>query len=567
MGIPMKNSIVLSCLVIISLQLNLKAQGTHTQAFDFVTWPHSVSGLGAGQMGVASLTNDDALVYNPAKLSLTTNTRFSFYRNPLQVFIPAPLTSYTLYHNVPGVGSFAINFENQDYGEFIASIIDPDNPQGYTDERAHDYNNSFAAGYARTFSENFSAGIQFRYAYWHFRKIIEEAFLISLGGLYTPDFCERRFTFGFSLMNLGPAVKFELEQLANENHFDPPPTRLNLGVNFTAVENNYFTLPLSLGIWKPFDERNDDGEGQSSFKTIFSDWSDFPNDVSLQTGLSFIWKPLYFSDDFAFFQEFYTGNISTGIKTHLQNFYTHGTNIGLEIHDFKFSAGYAGVAHNVHYPNFLQWTFPYETFQLTFELNDNLLFGKDMPAKYNPKLHGFIISLGLSESVRLNDLQPGNPPFIEYSTKNSLNYSAEVSFYFNEKNALISSFAYSSIPNEIKYTILLLEDMEFTEKSKVESFFFFTSYRYHPIDEFNSFFIQGGLGIFRFNPVIKSSPRYDYKTSVQLTAGLMLDFLNPVILIPALDYNFVLFPSTGDAPRIKGFNQFNPGFKIGYRIF
>ncbi len=77
----MKTSVILSFIIILSLQLNINAQ---TQAFEFVTWPHSVSSFGAGEMGVASLTNDDALVYNPAKLNADsgrcTEINFSAFR-------------------------------------------------------------------------------------------------------------------------------------------------------------------------------------------------------------------------------------------------------------------------------------------------------------------------------------------------------------------------------------------------------------------------------------------------------------------------------------------------------
>jgi hypothetical protein len=559
----MKTSVTFCFLVVFSFHLNLKAQDT--QAFEFVTWPHSVSSFGTGEMGVASLTNDDALVYNPAKLTLTNNTKFSFYRNPFQLVIYVPISSYTLYHNVPNVGSFALNYENQDYGEFRGTIIDPSNPQGYVETgMIHVYQNSFAAGYAKNFSENFSAGIQFRYSYWHFREVVAEGFLVSLGGFYNPDFCSR-LTLGFSLMNLGPAVKFESEQFINGAHYDPPPARLNLGINFTAAENNYFTLPLSLGIWKPFDERNDDGEGQSSFKTVFTDWSDFPNDLSLQTGLSFIWKPLYFNDNFAFFQEFYAGNISTGIKTNIQNFYTHGLNTGLEFYGYKFTAGYAGVAHNVHYPNYLQWTFPYETFQLSFEVNDDLLFKRNTSQESKPLLKHIILSLGLGQTVRFGKAKSHTVEVFKYSAEDNLNYNFECAFYFNDNNALLSSISYNRIFFDISYASLKLIE------SKFETFSFFSSYRYHLLENFHPLFLQGGLGVIRINPVVKSSPRYDYKTAVQAAAGLTLDYLDPLIITPVIDYNFILnftaYPPVSDAPRILGYNQFNFNLKFGYKIF
>lgn len=561
----MKTSVVLSSLIILSFQLKLNAQ---TQAFDFVTWPHSVSSFGTGEMGVASLTNDDALVYNPAKLSLTQNSKFSFYRNPLGLVRYVPQSSYTIYHTIPDVGSFAINYENWDFGEFLAGRIDPNNPQGFIDELVHDYENSFAAGYARSFSENFSAGIQFRYSYWHLREIIAEGFFLSLGGLYNPDFCERKFTFGFSLMNLGPAVKYESGAIEGATYYEPPPTKLNIGINFTAAENDYFSFPLSLGISKPFDERDENGQGQSSFKTIFTDWQDFPNDAALHTGLSFIWKPLSFAENFAFFQEFYAGNFSNGIKTHLQNFYTHGANIGLEFYGYRFSAGYAGVSHNVHYPNYLQWVFPYETFQFTFELNSDLLFNENSVQKNKPLLDYIILSLGIGETIRLGKAKTYSIPALsgsfKYAADNNLNYNFEAAFYFNKHNALVSSIVYNSIPFGFSYGPFKLE-------SNIETFSIFTSYRSHILQNFHMFFLQTGLGIIRENPVIQSEPKYDYNTAFQASAGLTLDFLDPFIITPVIDYNFILnfiaYPPVSEPPRILGYNQFNFNLKLGYKIF
>jgi len=559
----MKTSGILSFIIILSFQSNINAQ---TQAFDFVTWPHSVSSFGAGEMGVASLTNDDALVYNPAKLSLTNKTKFSFYRVPFQIIgLYMPLSSYTLYHNVQNVGSFALNYENRDYGEFRGTIIDPSNPMGYSEtEMIHIFENSFAAGYARNFGENFSAGIQFRYSYWHFREVVAEGFLVSLGGLYTPDFCNR-LTLGFSLMNLGPAVKFESSSFIGEVNYDPPPTKLNLGINFTAAENDYFAFPLSLGISKPFDERDENGAGQSSFKTIFTDWQDFPNDAALHTGLSFIWKPLYFNENFAFFQEFYAGNFSNGIKTAFQNYYTHGMNFGLEFYGYKFTAGYAGISHNVHYSNYIQWSFPYETFQFTFELNSDLLFNGNIARESNPLLDHVILSLGLGETIRLGKAKTYTYEGLTYSAENNLSYYFEGAFYFDKNNALVTSISYNRIPFDFTYmSYRLLE-------SKFETFLFFSSYRYHLLENFHPFFLQGGLGIIRINPTVESRPRYDYKTAFQTAAGLTLDFLDPFIITPVIDYNFILnfitFPPVSDPPRILGYNQFNFNLKLGYKIF
>jgi hypothetical protein len=445
-----------------------------------------------------------------------------------------------------------------DLGEVI--VTTEFNPEG-TGEKFHYYERSFSAGYARNLGDNLSAGIQFRYAYVNFYEATNKEFFVSLGLLYNPDFWNKKINFGFSLMNLGTAVKTELINIEGEKftHYDPPPTKLNLGINLITTENNYFTLPINLSISKPFDER-DNGEGQSSFKTLFSDWGDFPNDASLHTGISFIWKPLRLGDNFSFFQKFYFGNFSDGIKTQLQNFYNHGVNIGIEFYEYKFSMGYSGVSHNVHYQNYLRWVFPYETFQFTFELNDNLLFHRENSEEREPLLERIVLSVGLGYNIRLGIAKGYEVSPYKLSYVNNFIYSFEASFYFNKRNALISSLAYNSVPFDISYGSFKFID------TKLETLSLFSSYRYHPLENFKYLFIQGGMGIYRWNPVVKSEPRYDYETALQFSTGLMFDNLNPIVITPYIDYNLFLYPTTGSAPRIQGHNQFNFALKLGVKI-
>ena len=554
----MKNFLAFTLLLFIFFQFNL-----HSQAFYFTTIPHSVSAFGTGWQGVASLTNDDALVYNPAKLSLTRNTRLSFFRNPFQIWSSMPFTNLALYHKETDIGSFGLSYEYWDEGEY--NVTTAENPFE-TGQRIHFYEGSFSAGYARNFGDNLSAGIALKYAFGNFYNETPRGFFISLGALYNPDFCDKRFNFGLSLMNLGSAVEYKSDVSVGELqdiYYEPPPTRLNLGMNFIALDNDYFSLPLDLSISKPFDKRNDNGEGESSFKTLFSDWSDFPNDATLQTGVSFIWKPLSLGENFSFFQEFYLGNYSQGNKTYLLNYYTHGANIGIEFYEYKLSIGYAGVSHDGNYLNystFFPWVFPYETFQFTFEVNDDLLFKRNTVVEKKPTLDGIILSFGTGETVRTGVWKSFTSGIWEHTTENSLSYLIEAAFYINENSALVSSLYFNSVPFKItsgRYTLI---------NSTYEDFTFFTSYRYHPLQRFHYLFVQGGLGIFRMNPVPKSSPRYDYKTAAQLGAGLTLDFLDPIILTPDINYNLIFERATGPAPRIQGYNQFNFILKVGYKI-
>ena len=554
----MKSLIAYTYLLFIFFQFTL-----HCQTFNFVNLPHSAYALGTGWQGVASLTNDDALVYNPAKLSLTKNTRLSFFRNPFQMWGGSmPFTNLALYYKVTGIGSFGISYEYWDEGEFnITSEVNPN----IIEEKFHYYESSFSIGYARNFGNSLSAGIQLRYAYSHLYQDTPSGFFIGLGMLYNPDFCDKRFDLGLSIMNLGSAVEYNSLTPYGEPDifYDSPPTRLNLGMNYIAIDNDYLTLPLDLSISKPFDKRDDNGEGESSFKTLFSDWSDFPDDMSLHSGISLIWKPLNLGKNFSFFQEFYFGNYSQGIKTYLLNYYTHGVNIGIEFNKYKLCMGYSGISHDVNYLNYsyyFPWEFPYETFQFSFEVNDDLLFKRNTVVEKKPALDGIILSFGSGETVRTGVWKSFSTGIWEHTTENSLSYIIEAAFYINENNALVSSLHFNSVPFKVTsgtYTAI---------NSTYEDFTFFTSYRYHPLQSFHYLFVQGGLGIFRMNPVPKSSPRYDYKTAVQLGAGLTLDLGDPVILTPDINYNLIFERATGPAPRIQGFNQFNFILKVGYKI-
>ncbi|HVO73274.1 MAG TPA: hypothetical protein VMT35_04570, partial [Ignavibacteriaceae bacterium] len=149
----MKTSAVFNLLLLLSLQSDLKPQST--QAFDFISWPKSVSSYGMGEMGVASLTNDDALIYNPAKLSLTKNTGVSFFRNPLtQYWSSKPFTSVTAYHKDENAGSFALSYDNRDHDAIEYSLFDEYLGGISWEDHNHSSEGSVAVSYARNINDN-----------------------------------------------------------------------------------------------------------------------------------------------------------------------------------------------------------------------------------------------------------------------------------------------------------------------------------------------------------------------------------------------------------------------------
>ena len=75
---------VLILFVVISLIKSNFAQSS--QAMDYLNYPQSIASLGMGEQGVALLSNDDALVYNPANLVFTKHASLSYFAQPIYVF-------------------------------------------------------------------------------------------------------------------------------------------------------------------------------------------------------------------------------------------------------------------------------------------------------------------------------------------------------------------------------------------------------------------------------------------------------------------------------------------------
>ena len=539
-------------LTIFCFTSTIKSQST--QAMYYLNFSRSVHSLGIGEQSVALSTSDDAPTYNPANLVFVEKPTFSFFHQPLQMSgtsLHIPINSFLIGFKVEDVGSFGIEYVDWDLGEGIISSLE--NPEG-DGKKYHFYERSFSLGYAREFCDNFSAGIQFRYSKSSLGIAFAEKLFVSTGFNYSPPILDNRLNIGFSLTNFGTKVWY-----IDEAQSDPPPSKLNLGIGFLPIDNNFYSLQTQLAISKPFDEH----PSKSSFEYLFSDWKDFPKDAALHTGIAFNWKPLNLGNGFSFFQEFYLGNYSVGNKTQLSNFYTHGGKIGVEFSGIQFSAGYAGRWHNVHYPSYLSWQFPYETVQFTLGMNEELFFKGDEVNKEYAKPKNIILSFGIGRSIRVGKLKErmyGNSLGTEGFENGNL-FFFEGSFYFDEQNAIVSNVSYNPSNYIVKY-----QGQEYF-KSKIEIFSISSSYRYHPLEFFTPIFVQGGLAIVRLNPISQFlRPKYDYKAALLFSTGGIFEIYEGIVLNPFILYN-IMFSRLGNTPpRLGGFNQFDLGLKVGYKF-
>lgn len=534
-----------------------------SQAMYYLNYPRSMQGLGMGEQSVALRTSEDALTYNPANLIFIERPTISFFHQPFQMaayILPGfgiPLNSLNVVYKISNIGAFGIEYVDWDLGEMYVSTTN--DPQGEGPYQA--YERSFSIGYAREFYNNFSSGIQLRYAKTGIGPSSADILLFTAGLNYSPKLFGDKFNLGFSLTNFGGTVDYPRMNTAEESTIsDPPPSKFNLGIGYIPFENNFFSLQTQLAISKPFDDR----PAVSSFKGLFSDWNDFPNDVTLHTGIGFNWKPLDLGCGFSFFQELYLGNYSVGNKAVLNNFYTHGGKIGIEFEGLQFTAGYAGRWHNVHYSKYLPWLFPYETVQFTFGMSDNILFRKENVMTETAKPKNILLSFGVGKSFRVGKLSERSyPGLLDVSEgfEDGNVFFVESAFYINEKNAVVSNLSYNPTYYIVKY-----QGKELIN-SKVEIVSFASSYRFHPLEILLPLYLQGGLAIIRLNPTQPYFyPKYDYKTSILLSIGGDIGIFEGIVLCPFVGYNMMLSRDGNTAPRLGGFNQFDSGVKVGYKF-
>ncbi|MBU1299660.1 MAG: PorV/PorQ family protein, partial [Bacteroidetes bacterium] len=349
-------------LIIILIIVFYQNSFSQWSAMYYLNFPRSVASIGLGEQGVASRSNLDALNFNPANLIYTKDIQLSYFRNSFYSYYSNyPVTSINASFQIPEIGYFGIEYLNWNLGKFM--ITSSEGPDIVKIIEA--YERSFSIGYANLFSEEFAAGIQIRYAKDKFGTDTDK-FLFSGGLNYNTNLFDRTLNFGFSLTNFSTAIEYRYTSISEQEYFniDPPPSEIKLGFNLAAVENDYYNIAFQSQLTKPIVERGDNFRGQSAFKSLFTDWQDFPEDVTVHTGLSFEWNPLYLGGGFSFFQKFYIGNRSTGPKSLLTNYYTHAAIIGFAYQGVTISAGYGGWWHNVHSANYyFPQKLPRETFQ------------------------------------------------------------------------------------------------------------------------------------------------------------------------------------------------------------
>lgn len=547
--------------------------GQSNAVFNSLIYPHSLSASGLGEQGVATKNAFDAMQYNPANLVYADNISVSYFRNPWNLFgWYMPLSSVNVIAKLKNGGNVGLAYTNRDFGTIITTTVE--DPYGYKEgEKFHSYERSLSAGYAMPISNQWTIGGSIRYIWFpiHNSEYLDHL-LFSLGTTFTPERFSNRLNFGFSLMNFSTTVEYK-----GKNGFTgkevtasyPPPAQMNIGMNALAVTNPYFDINVLLGVKKPFDKFDNasNNEAQSSFKSFFTDWNDFPRDLTGQLGLSYNWHPLSLGAGISFFQEMYLGYFSVGPKDGMSSFMTHGFNIGLKGKGFKASLGYAGRWHNYRADSYMRWEFPWETFQFSFSSDMNLFYNTNEETQSDVKTKNIIVSLGGSFGFPVGKMKEhiyNGEAKISRTMKNF--WSLEADFYMEDNSAILSVFKYSRMQMNLDIYQYPYPTWEF--KMGLETFSLESGYRYHPIEMFHPLFVQASVGIIRLNYVLEAtSPRYHYQAFDELAVGVVLPLMDTkLVVIPKLSLTTLFLDELPNNKRLEGANLFQFGLNVGYQL-
>jgi hypothetical protein len=254
----------------------IQAQTTQTTAVPFLLIAPDSRAGGMGETGVAIADNAWALYWNPAGLAFQSGSELAMtHTNWLpglglsDIWI-AHLAYKQPVEEIDGVAGVQLTYLN--LGEFNrTNSTGPEIVGKFTG-----YELALSATYSTKLSEQLGIGTSARIIYSHLADFgtakekgsgTSTGFCFDVGLLYHPLLLDKSFSFGGSLLNIGPKMSY-----VDRAQADPLPMNLRLGVAYKILESEFNNITATVDINRLLVAR----WGASSdefYKAFFTTWS------------------------------------------------------------------------------------------------------------------------------------------------------------------------------------------------------------------------------------------------------------------------------------------------------
>ena len=369
---------------------------------------------------------------------------------------------------------------------------------------------------------------------------------------------------GLSFLELGAAV-----ETSKPTRWNSPPSGFHLGFEADLIATEAIEMPLLLELSKPLIAGDGTRNAKSSFTALADGWHDFPRDVTVHTGVGFVWMPLALGGGFAFFQRIAVGNYSSGPKAGPINVFTLGAQACLGYRGFEAELGLASEWQHLPQDAWsLPSDVPREMFELTLRAPSSLLHSDAASAETGHALHGIQLLLSAVWTMHhgkwlLNEQTiPGSNAAV----------GAEVAFYLTSRTALISSLSHEDVKRSMYLEIPGQEPRLFLSGAH-QLWHVAVQYRWHPLALFSPLFIQGGGGFARvktmWNDLIYATKQHSYSFQPEFLVGAGASFeFSRFVVEPLAEFSTLLWELNDTAApfHLGGFTEVRLGARFGVRM-
>jgi hypothetical protein len=313
-------------------------------AVPFLTIAPGARSGGMGETGVAHSNNANAIFYNPALLAYQYDLDYKLGTNKFQAnlmhtkWLPkfnfndlyydyAAARYYIEDFGMVSIGLTYLNLGENQWTDTGGNLIGT-----FTSNEM-----ALAAGYSFFVDNNLSIGTNLKYIYSNLSSVQVEnetgtgqssGFAIDLGLVWKPEYFEDKFTLGFAVNNIGPAMSY-----VDKDQADPLPTQMRLGIAYDFIIDDYNTVKVTYETTRLLIYKNGT-EADPVLKAMFySTWFGYTakesfNKFTHAIGLEYGYNNLFFIRGGYFYEHPDEGD---------RNFFTMGVGLAIEMLSFDFS--------------------------------------------------------------------------------------------------------------------------------------------------------------------------------------------------------------------------------------